>query len=86
MNLGQLKKELLKNPKYKRAYEKLDKDIAWQFGECITEFLLEHKLTWKKFAKKIGITEDLLGRLQGQDEKFAKGYLAKDHKIKKIIN
>ena len=83
MNFSDYSKELLKDPKFRKASEKLDNDIAWQFGMMIDEFCLENHLTMKKFAKKIGITEDLLGRLCGQDEKFAKGYLGKDHKIKK---
>ena len=52
-----------------------------QFSETITDFIMKRGLTFKKLAKKIGMTEDLIMRLQGQDEDFAKKYLAKDFKL-----
>jgi len=58
----QLKKELLKNKKIKRAYEKLGPEFA--LIELIIKRRIEKGLTQKELARRIGTKQSAISRLE----------------------
>lgn len=56
------KKQLLKNKAVKKAYDKLDPEFT--LIEMIIEKRLKQGLTQKQLAKKIGIKQPIISRLE----------------------
>ncbi len=62
MNHKQLKKELLKNPKFRKEY--YNRDLAFNISEKVLSLRIEAGLTQAKLAKKIGTKQESIARLE----------------------
>lgn len=58
-----LKKELLKDPKYKRAYDHLE--LEYSIIAQVIQKRLDKGLTQKQLAEKIGTKQSAISRLEG---------------------
>lgn len=65
MNFEEFKKELLKNPKFKKAYE--DKtDIHFEVSEMVHELRVRAGLTQAQLAKKVGTKQSSIARIENE--------------------
>jgi transcriptional regulator with XRE-family HTH domain len=62
MNLSELKKELLRNKKFRKEY--FSKDTAFEIGMRILEVRILRKLTQKQLANKIGTKQPSIARIE----------------------
>ncbi len=58
----QLHEELIKNSKYKKAYD--DLEIEFRIYEALIRTRIEKKLTQKQLAEKLGIAQSALARFE----------------------
>ena len=62
MNLNQFKKELLRDPEFKKEYEKYD--LALEIGQMLIEARIQKGLTQEKLAKMIGTQQSGIARAE----------------------
>lgn len=58
----EFKKELMKNPAFRKAHEA--NRLEFQILDAIISTRIKEKLTQKKLAKKIGVTQSALARFE----------------------
>lgn len=63
MNWKDYKKELLKNPKVKKEYEKLQPEFI--LASSIIEARIKSKMTQEEVARKAGIPQSTIARVEG---------------------
>jgi transcriptional regulator with XRE-family HTH domain len=64
MKLDEFKKKLKNNPRFKKAYQNLEADIAFQMSQTIEEFRLSYGMTQVQFARKIGTQQPAIARIE----------------------
>ena len=63
MNWKYYKKELLKNPKVKKEYEKLQPEFI--LASSLIEARIKSKMTQEEVAKKAGMPQSTVARIEG---------------------
>ncbi|MDO8470855.1 MAG: helix-turn-helix transcriptional regulator [bacterium] len=58
-------KELLKNPEFKKEWE--DSEVDFQIGCKLIEARLKRKLSQRDLAKRIGISQAAISRIEGME-------------------
>ena len=66
MKLEELKNRLLKNPKFRKEYNK--KDPAFQFGMFILHWRIMNGYSLKRLSKLIGLSERSIERLENGEK------------------
>jgi DNA-binding XRE family transcriptional regulator len=61
-NWKTVKRELLKNPEVKRAYDELEP--SYKLARSLIKARLAHKLTQAELAKKSGVNQVIIARLE----------------------
>lgn len=64
MNLKDLIQEELKDPEFKRAYDALDEDIAFQMSLLVEDVRVSRGLTQARFAKKLKMQQPAIARIE----------------------
>ena len=59
---GELKKELLKNPKFERLYE--ESQPEYEIARAIIRARIEQKVTQKELAKRMDTAQSVISRLE----------------------
>ncbi|EKE25888.1 MAG: XRE family transcriptional regulator [uncultured bacterium] len=59
---NELKKELLKNPEFKRQYE--ESQPEYEIARAIIRVRIEKKMTQKELAKKMNTTQSVISRVE----------------------
>lgn len=57
-----IKKELLKDPEVKRAYDELEPE--YQLASSLIQARIERKMTQAELAKKAGVSQVIIARLE----------------------
>lgn len=83
------KKEALKDPEVKKAYD--DLRLEFEIAAAVIEKRLKKGLTQSQLAKKIGTKQSAISRLEGGDSNPSVGFLEKvakalDVKLKVSLN
>jgi len=65
MNLQELKIYLSKDPKFKKAFELLDDDLAFQIGQQITSVRIGKGFSQEELAKKVKTHQPSIARIEG---------------------
>ena len=59
---AELKKDLLKNPEFKRIYE--ESQPEYEIARAIIRARIENKITQKELAKKMNTTQSVISRVE----------------------
>lgn len=70
-----LKKELLRDPEVKKAYDSLEAE--YQIAASVIRKRLERKMTQKELAKKVGTKQSAISRLESGEYNSSITFLAK---------
>jgi len=75
MKLKDLKKELLKDPKFRKAYE--TPDIAWEIAIALIKARIEAKMTQEALAKLMGTKQEAISRAESGEHMPSSTFLYK---------
>lgn len=79
--VSELKKELFKNPKVKKAYEDLQPEFA--IVQAIIDARIKRKITQEELARRMGTGQAVISRLEGAN---AKPSLSLIHRLADALN
>lgn len=64
-NVNKHKKELMKKPEFREAYEKMDP--GFRFAEMILSLRKKNNITQKELAERLGTTQSAVSRMESGD-------------------
>jgi ribosome-binding protein aMBF1 (putative translation factor) len=82
MTLKELKKQLMKSPKFRKASRELDQDAHWQVALAVEYIRIKSGLTQKQLARKIGTKQSGVSRIESSGAVS----LTNLSKIAKVLN
>ncbi len=62
IRLDDLHRKWMKNPAYRKAYE--DSELEWQIINLLVKARIEQKLTQKQLAKRLGVSQPAISKLE----------------------